>query len=64
VNKLLIPDLPKFFQEENGAASVEYAILVALVATAIFVSTFAFDITVIYSTVSNSVLGLIASAAN
>ncbi len=62
--ELVNPYLCKFLREEDGAAAVEYAILVAVVAFAIFAMTFPFDIKVIFNLTTNSVSNMISSAAN
>jgi Flp pilus assembly pilin Flp len=54
--KLSLLDL---VQEESGAAAAEYAILVALVAVAIFSSTIIFDLKSVFNLIKNTVLGFI-----
>jgi pilus assembly protein Flp/PilA len=54
----------RFLREEDGAAAVEYAILVAVVAGAVLVAVRLFDLNTIFTSVSTAVQGLITSATN
>jgi Flp pilus assembly pilin Flp len=54
--------LKRFATEEDGAAAVEYAILVAVIATAVFAAVQVFDISNIFSAVNTKVTNIITSA--
>ncbi len=51
----------RLVKEEDGAAASEYAILVALIASAVVVAVAAFDLDGIFQDVSNHVKGLITA---
>jgi len=52
----------RLVREEEGAAAVEYAILVAFIAAAVAAAVALFDLGNIFSTVSSQVQSLIGSA--
>jgi Flp pilus assembly pilin Flp len=54
--------LKRFVTEEDGAAAVEYAILVAVIAGAVFTAVKLFNLSSIFSQVSTSVNTIITSA--
>jgi Flp pilus assembly pilin Flp len=56
--------LKRFASEEEGAAAVEYAILVAVIAAAVYAAVTLFNLNTIFASVSNSVQGIITTATN
>lgn len=55
--------MKRLMREEDGAAASEYAILVALIASAVMIAVNAFDLDGIYLAVSNHVKALVSGAA-
>jgi Flp pilus assembly pilin Flp len=47
----------KFLADEDGASAVEYAVLVALIAAAVFTAVKVFDFNLIFTSASNKVKG-------
>ncbi len=56
--------LKRFATEEDGAAAVEYAILVAVIAAAVFAAVKLFNLNSIFGQVSNSVGNIVTNATN
>jgi Flp pilus assembly pilin Flp len=54
----------RLIREESGAATVEYALLVALVAAAVYIAAIPYDFRVVYNLLSSSISALITSAGN
>ncbi len=56
--------LKRLAMEEDGAAAVEYAILVAVIAAAVFAAVKLFNLNTIFGDVSNSVQNIVTNATN
>jgi Flp pilus assembly pilin Flp len=56
--------MERFFAEEDGAAAVEYAVLVAVIAGAVFAAIQVFNLNGIFGAVSTAVNGIVTNATN
>lgn len=54
----------RFVHEEDGASASEYAVLVAVIVVAVFLAVKAFNLSDIFTTVSNKVKGCVNATGN